>query len=873
MKNIFCEMKNLKNEADVESFFIDRLLSELKFPDEKIKRKKSIKELTIGYGSKQMNYKPDYVLFSKEYPKIVIDAKSPTEDINEYQYQISGYALNLNQTFDKNPVKYTILTNGIKFALYLWDKAKPFLELDFSDFNNQNKKFKQLKNILSYENLETSDTIDDFIIEKPTIEEITNIFQECHNLIWSKENLLPADAFYEFTKLIFLKLNEDKKIHNKFMDIGEITKDDFYFTVDWIDEGTHQSDNPINNILFKKLLSELDEQVSNNEKKRIFEENEEIKLKPSTIHSVVEKLQYKNLYAIDEDINGRMFEVFLSAIVRGKDLGAYFTPRNIVDCMVKIADLQVKKKNGEIHVDKILDGCCGSGGFLINAMSDMILKLEKNPVILPYFDEIKKRIQTESIYGIEKNPSTSRIARINMYVHGDGGSKIYCADALDKTVKIEEGDQKIIKNELKELKKELINQKIKFDVILTNPPFAMSYNTKEKHEKFILEQYASTNQLINISYKKNKKELKSSVKSNILFLGRYLDLLVEGGKLIIVLDNSVFNTNTHKEYRNWIKNNFIIKAIISLPKYAFIQSGAGGATSILYLEKRKSLNQAQPPIFARKVNYTGFDETGKEIDYNDLPDVVEEFKKFEETGKLFLKGKEEIGYYDNDELFLISPDKLEERMDVPFHSPSYNKLIQYYYDLEEKGIIKLKKIDDFEPLESIKKNDSNNLLFKYADIGVIDKERGKINLNECEKNTLDLLPSRARLKVNENDVIFPLSYDSLGKVAIIPKELDNQLVSTGFYGIKLNNYKSACLLWNVLKSDFVQKQFIHISSGYTQRGISKEYLKKYLLLPIPTNNEKIIELTMNNLEKAQEYRKKEIEMYDNLKKSFESLFT
>lgn len=436
MKNIFCEMKNLKNEADVESFFIDRLLSELKFPDEKIKRKKSIKELTIGYGSKQMNYKPDYVLFSKKYPKIVIDAKSPTEDINEYQYQISGYALNLNQTFDKNPVKYTILTNGIKFALYLWDKAKPFLELDFSDFNNQNKKFKQLKNILSYENLETSDTIDDFIIEKPTIEEITNIFQECHNLIWSKENLLPADAFYEFTKLIFLKLNEDKKIHNKFMDIGEITKDDFYFTVDWIDKGTHQSDNPINNILFKKLLSELDEQVSNNEKKRIFEENEEIKLKPSTIHSVVEKLQYKNLYAIDEDINGRMFEVFLSAIVRGKDLGAYFTPRNIVDCMVKIADLQVKKKNGEIHVDKILDGCCGSGGFLINAMSDMILKLEKNPVILPYFDEIKKKIQTESIYGIEKNPSTSRIARINMYVHGDGGSKIYCADALDKTVKI-----------------------------------------------------------------------------------------------------------------------------------------------------------------------------------------------------------------------------------------------------------------------------------------------------------------------------------------------------------------------------------------------------------------------------------------------------
>ena len=871
MKNIFCESKNLKNESDVESLFVDRLLSDLNFPDEKIMRKTSIEELTISYGSKKQNFKPDYVLYGKKYPKIVIDAKSPKENIYDYHYQISGYALKLNQRYDENHVKYAILTNGFCFALYLWDNEKPILELTFEDFNNKNDKYNKLKNILSYENINDSNTMD-FFIEKPSIEEITNIFQDCHNLIWSKENLLPADAFYEFTKLIFLKLNEDKKIHEKYLSTGKIEKNDFYFTTDWIDNGSHESPHPINNILFKNLLTELDEQISKNEKKRIFEQNEEINLKPSTIRAVVEKLEYKNLYAIDEDINGRMFEVFLSAVVRGKELGAYFTPRNIVDCMVKIADLQVKKKDGEIHIDKILDGCCGSGGFLINAMSNMILKLEKNPFLQPYYEDIKKRIQTESIYGIEKNPSTSRIARINMYVHGDGGSKIYCADALDKTVKIEKGERKIVVDELKELRNELQDKQTKFDVILTNPPFAMSYNKKEEHEKFILDQYSSTNKLKNISYKKNKNELKTSVKSNILFLGRYLDLLVDGGKLIIVLDNSVFNTVSHKEYRDWIKNNFIIKAIISLPKYAFIQSGAGCVTSILYLEKRKNSNQIQPPIFARTVYNTGLDKNGKEIKENDLPDVVKEFKKFEETGKLFLKGKEEINYYENDLLFLISPDKLDERMDVSFHTPSYNNLIQKLYTLKNKGVIELKKVDDYKCLESIKIKEENNNWFKYVDIGVIDKERGKINLNECEEGTLDDLPARARLKVNENDVIFPLSYDSLGKVAIIPKELNNELVSTGFYGIKLNDYKSACLLWDVITSNIVQKQFIHISSGYTQREISKQYLKKYLLLPIPINSEKIIDSTIKNLKKAEEYREKEIKTYEDIKTSFESIF-
>ena len=50
-------------------------------------------------------------------------------------------------------------------------------------------------------------------------------------------------------------------------------------------------------------------------------------------------------------------------------------------------------------------------------------------------------IKSKSIFGIEANAKIARIARMNMYVHGDGGSRIYCADSLDKNLTIKPGSK------------------------------------------------------------------------------------------------------------------------------------------------------------------------------------------------------------------------------------------------------------------------------------------------------------------------------------------------------------------------------------------------------------------------------------------------
>jgi len=131
------------------------------------------------------------------------------------------------------------------------------------------------------------------------------------------------------------------------MDAGkQVQMRDLHFHTEWIDSNSEVSPNPVNSILFQRLSESLQEEIKKNKKKPIFEPNEQIKLKPSTIRAVVELLQECDLSEIDEDLNGRMFEVFLSAAVRGKNLGAFFTPRNIVELMVDMVSPMITRSGG-----------------------------------------------------------------------------------------------------------------------------------------------------------------------------------------------------------------------------------------------------------------------------------------------------------------------------------------------------------------------------------------------------------------------------------------------------------------------------------------------------------------------------------------------
>jgi type I restriction enzyme M protein len=144
--NKYCAKAVLDNEASVEQFFVQKLLSDLGYKDEEIKPKKSLSELTVSLGHKKENYKPDYVLVCTGRPRWLIDAKGTKENVDDWAYQGAGYALQLNQHFkDEDPCKYYVITNGLMMKVWLWNDADTLLVVE------DNPKFTKLFSLLGAE--------------------------------------------------------------------------------------------------------------------------------------------------------------------------------------------------------------------------------------------------------------------------------------------------------------------------------------------------------------------------------------------------------------------------------------------------------------------------------------------------------------------------------------------------------------------------------------------------------------------------------------------------------------------------------------------------------------------------------------------------
>lgn len=633
-KNKFCKLKNLRNESDVEQNFVVPLLDELGYTADYRESKEIVPIVEIGKGRKRRGYFPDFVCYTDKIhrrPVLIIDAKHPDEEaekgISDSQFYTSIIRRKLEPP---KPTQYCIGTNGLNLIVKHHDSDKIEFELSFAEFQDENAKFSKLKEKLSLKTLNKlpKSVSGVFGFTKPKNGAIQSIFETCHKLIWKTEKRSPSSAFYEFAKLMFIKLNEDKKLREKKhlrakIEVAEpLPKDEIIFSRHWIEYEERTDPNPINTILFKNLRKELEEQITVRKKKRIFESNEQIDLEPSTIKEVVKLIEHYDLYGIDEDLNGRLFETFLSATMRGKELGQFFTPIPVAKFMTQLADLKANKN----HVDKVLDACCGTGGFLIEAMTDMATKIEKNRNLTNVEKEkLLEKLKNESLYGIDagKSPPVARIARINMFIHRDGGSQIYFADSLNKDMVIDVSLDEELRRDRQELKDKILND-LKFEIVLTNPPFAMRYEKDKPNEKKILEKYE-------LAYKnEGTKKMRTSLRSAVMFIERYWDLLKPNGKLLTIMDESILNTTSNKPFRDYIRKKFIIKAVISLPRNTFVKAESTIKTSVLYLKKKSSEDETQPDVFMAISENVGHNDTGKETPkLNDLPKIFKKFKKFD----------------------------------------------------------------------------------------------------------------------------------------------------------------------------------------------------------------------------------------------------
>lgn len=145
------DLSDIQNEAAVEQKLIYPLLTAdqpfgFNIASSAILTKQHIKRVTIGKGDSRKSYFPDYLIHIGGIPLVVIEAKDPTEDIEEAFHEARLYATEINSSFHSgvNPLTKLIVTNGKRLLAGAWDSAKPKIEMVYADFNISSERMAEL---------------------------------------------------------------------------------------------------------------------------------------------------------------------------------------------------------------------------------------------------------------------------------------------------------------------------------------------------------------------------------------------------------------------------------------------------------------------------------------------------------------------------------------------------------------------------------------------------------------------------------------------------------------------------------------------------------------------------------------------------------
>ena len=274
----------------------------------------------------------------------------------------------------------------------------------------------------------------------------------------------------------------------------------------------------------------------------------------------------------EKDILGRTYEYCLSMFAEqeGKRGGEFFTPSCVVRTLVEV--LQPFK-------GRVYDPCCGSGGMFVQSAK--------------FVENHSGNINDISIYGQDSNPTTWKLAQMNLAIRGiepDLGK--YAADTfLD--------DQ---------------HPTMRADYIMANPPFNLSNWGAEQLKDDVRWQYG----------------MPPASNANFAWLQHMIYHLAPGGRMGMVLANGSLSSQSGGEgdIRKNIVNADLVDCIIAMPTQLFYTTQI--PVSLWFISKRKK--QAGKTLFidARKMG----DMVSRKL--RELTD--ENIKKIADTYNAYVNG-------------------------------------------------------------------------------------------------------------------------------------------------------------------------------------------------------------------------------------------
>jgi type I restriction enzyme M protein len=247
--------------------------------------------------------------------------------------------------------------------------------------------------------------------------------------------------------------------------------------------------------------------------------------------------EHKTLRA--KDILGHVYEYFLGqfAMAEGKKGGQYYTPKSIVTLIVEM--LQPYK-------GRVYDPCCGSGGFFVQSEA--------------FVEEHGGRVGQLSVYGQESNPTTWRLACMNLAIRGidfDFGKQPDNTFARD------------------------LHPDLRADYIMANPPF----NMKEWKEG------------VKDDDARWKYGVPPAGNANFAWVQHMVHHLAPRGQMALLLANGSMSSNTGGEgdIRRALVDADLVECMVALPGQLFTNTQIPAC--IWFLTKNKA---AKKPLRARK---------------------------------------------------------------------------------------------------------------------------------------------------------------------------------------------------------------------------------------------------------------------------------
>ena len=228
-----------------------------------------------------------------------------------------------------------------------------------------------------------------------------------------------------------------------------------------------------------------------------------------------------------QDILSYFFTTFNKYVGR-KDKNQAFTPNHIAHFMCKVGK---PRRN-----TRVLDPTCGSGTFLVQAMTQILAQCETNAER----DNVKKN----QIFGIEYDETVYGLSTTNMLIHSDGNSNIKNKSCFELGDWIEES---------------------KANLVLMNPP----YNASKAHvTKEFAKKYGSS----------------STDPSKGFFFVNFIANHIKQGKLITLLPMScaIKTDGIIKEFKAKMLENNTLDAVFSFPSEMFYPGASAVACCMVF---------------------------------------------------------------------------------------------------------------------------------------------------------------------------------------------------------------------------------------------------------------------------------------------------